>query len=183
MGVRVTPRFAHCFGAAGQSNGFERSNAAIGGIIGKQELDAADRAALETEFIEGKARFEDQDQRSRDVFSAHRKAIDQIEGLGGDDAVTKIEERRRTKLLEIEDGALRYLKLRAGIAAAAPALRVYRDRHRSSMMACASKAFQTISRGADRGLATKPDIAMALMAMLPRHTYTIGIRAENICSL
>jgi uncharacterized protein YhaN len=149
----------------------------------EQTLDAADRAALETEFIEGKARFEDQDQRSRDVFSAHRKALNQIEGLGGDDAMTKIEERLRTILLEIEDGALRYLKLRAGIAASAQALRVYRDRHRSSMMACASKAFQTISRGAYRGLATQPDIEIALVAMLPRHTYTIGTRAENICSL
>ena len=71
--------------------------------------------------------------------------------------MAKIEERRRTILLEIEEGALRYLKLRAGIAAAEQAPRVYRDRHRSSTMARASEAFQTISRGAYRGLATQPE--------------------------
>lgn len=123
----------------------------------EQALDAMDRADLEAEFFERKARFEDQDQRSREFFSAHSKALDQIEAIGGDDAVAKIEERRRTILLEIEEGALRYLKLRAGIAAAEQALRVYRDRHRSSMMARACEAFQTISRGVYRGLATQPE--------------------------
>lgn len=129
-------------------------------------LDAADRVALEAEFIERKARFEDQDQRSRDLFSAHSEALDQIEAIGGDDAVAKIEERRRTILLEIEEGALRYLKLRAGIAAAEQALRVYRDRHRSSMMARASEAFQTISRGAYRGLATQPDMESEILVAI-----------------
>ncbi|OYY66307.1 MAG: hypothetical protein B7Y61_21185, partial [Rhizobiales bacterium 35-66-30] len=36
------------------------------------------------------------------------------------------------------------------------ALRAYRERHRSSMMARASEAFRTISRGAYAGLATQP---------------------------
>ncbi|TIM55273.1 MAG: hypothetical protein E5Y60_34230, partial [Mesorhizobium sp.] len=34
---------------------------------------------------------------------------------------------------------------------------LYRDKHRSSMMLRASEAFQVISRGAYRGLATQPD--------------------------
>ncbi len=122
----------------------------------EQALDAADRIALEAELVELKARFEDQDQRSRDLFSALSKALDRIEAIGGDDAVARIEERRRTILLEIEEGALRYLKLCAGIAAAGQALWVYRDRHRSSMMAHASEAFRTISRGAYKGLAAQP---------------------------
>ncbi len=122
----------------------------------EQALDAADRIALEVELVELKARFDDQDQRSRDLFSAHSKALDRIEAIGGDDAVARIEERRRTILLEIEEGAVRYLKLCAGIAAAEQALWVYRDQHRSSMMAHASKAFRTISRGAYKGLTTQP---------------------------
>lgn len=120
-------------------------------------LDCADHIALEAEVIELKARFDDQDQRSRDAFSVHSKALDRVEAVGGDGAVAKIEEEKRTLLLDIEDRALRYLRLRLGAAAAEQALRAYRDRHRSSMMARASEAFATISRGAYTGLAAQPE--------------------------
>jgi uncharacterized protein YhaN len=59
-------------------------------------------------------------------------------------------------LEEIKEGARRYLTLRAGVAAADEALRLYRDRHRGAMMERASKAFSEISRGAYRGLTTQP---------------------------
>ncbi|WID99979.1 hypothetical protein QO058_30150 (plasmid) [Bosea vestrisii] len=120
-------------------------------------LDLADHTALEVELVELKARFDDQDQRSRDMFSAHSKALDQVEAVGGDGAVARIEEEKRTLLLDIEDRALRYLRLKLGAAAAEQALRAYRDRHRSSMMAKASEAFATISRGAYTGLAAQPE--------------------------
>lgn len=120
-------------------------------------LDRADHAALEAELVERKARFDDQDQRSRDMFSVHSKALDRVEAVGGDGAVAKIEEEKRTLLLDIEDRALRYLRLKLGAAAAEQALRAYRDRHRSSMMARASQAFATVSRGAYAGLAAQPE--------------------------
>jgi uncharacterized protein YhaN len=120
-------------------------------------LDRADHTALEAELVELKARFDDQDQRSRDMFSVHSKALDQVEAVGGDGAVARIEEEKRTLLLDIEDRALRYLRLKLGAAAAEQALRAYRDRHRSSMMARASQAFATISRGAYTGLAAQPE--------------------------
>lgn len=120
-------------------------------------LDLADHTALEAELVELKARFDDQDQRSRDLFSVHSKALDRLEAVGGDGAVAKIEEEKRTLLLDIEDRALRYLRLKLGAAAAEQALRAYRDRHRSSMMARASQAFATISRGAYTGLAAQPE--------------------------
>ncbi|MGD0433681.1 MAG: AAA family ATPase [Acetobacteraceae bacterium] len=107
-----------------------------------------DRAMLQPALIELKARFDDQDRRSRELFSVHSKAADQVEAVGGDDAVAKIEEQRRTILLEIEEGARRYLRLRFGIVAAEQALRSYRQHHRNSMMRHASDAFRTISRGA-----------------------------------
>jgi DNA-binding transcriptional ArsR family regulator len=59
-------------------------------------------------------------------------------------------------LMAIEDRAIEYLKLKLGIAAAERALRAYRDRHRSSMMARASEAFALISRGAYSELFTQP---------------------------
>lgn len=120
-------------------------------------LDRADHIALEAELGELKARFDDQDRRSRDAFSVHSKAVDRVEAVGGDGAVAKIEEAKRTLLLDIEDRALRYLRLRLGSVATEHALRTYRDRHRSSMMARASQAFATISRGAYTGLAAQSE--------------------------
>ncbi|TIU90493.1 MAG: hypothetical protein E5W09_33515, partial [Mesorhizobium sp.] len=123
----------------------------------EQMLDAADRPALEAEQIELKARFEDQDRRVRELFTAYSKASDEVDAVDGDSAVAALEEQRRTVLLEIEDKAFSYFRLRAGIVTAEQALRLYRDKHRSSMMLRASAAFQVISRGAYRGLATQPD--------------------------
>jgi uncharacterized protein YhaN len=120
-------------------------------------LDAADRGALEAELAECKGRFKDQDQRTHDLFSSYRKADDLIEAVGGDNAAAMIEEKRKTVLLEIEEKALRYLRLRAGVVAAEQALYVYRDRHRSSMMARASSTFRAISRNAYRNLMTQLD--------------------------
>ena len=126
-------------------------------VDAESALDNADRTALDAELAELKTRFDDQDQRTRDLFSAHSKAVDLVESVGGDAAVARIEEQRRTILLEIEEGALRYLRLRAGIVAAEHALRSYRAQHRSSMMAHASDAFRTISRDAYSGLASQPN--------------------------
>lgn len=123
----------------------------------EQMLDAADRHALEAEQVELRARFEDQDRRVRELFTAYSKASDEVDAVDGDNAVAALEEQRRTVLLEIEDKAFSYFRLRAGIVAAEQALRLYRDKHRSSMMLRASAAFQVISRGAYRGLATQPD--------------------------
>jgi uncharacterized protein YhaN len=111
-------------------------------------LDAVERGALEAELIELKARFEDEDSRSRERFAARNRAEDRIAAVGGDAAVAVLESKRRTVLMTIEDRAIEYLKLKLGIAAAERALRAYRDRHRSSMMARASEAFALISRGA-----------------------------------
>ncbi|MFT4118360.1 AAA family ATPase [Bradyrhizobium sp.] len=119
-------------------------------------LDQADRPALEGELTELTTRAEDQDKRCHELFAAKSAAEDRVEAIGGDARVAIIEERRRTTLLEIEDGATRYLQLRAGISATQQALASYRERHRSSMMARASEAFRTISRGAYTGLVAQP---------------------------
>jgi len=80
-----------------------------------------------------------------------------LDAVGADAKAAEIEEERRTLRLEIEDGAARYLRLRAGMLAAEQALRLYRERHRSAMMRRASEAFRLVSRGAYRELATQPD--------------------------
>ena len=119
-------------------------------------LDTADRPGLEVELIELKARFDDQDRRCHELFATRSQAIDQVEAIGGDSKVADIEERRRTTLLEIQDGAGRYLQFRAGTIAIEQALRAYREHHRSSMMTRASAAFRTVSRGNYSGLVAQP---------------------------
>jgi uncharacterized protein YhaN len=122
----------------------------------EKSLDAMDRGSLEADLVEQKARFDDEDRRIRDLFAARNRAEDRIGAVGGDAAVAVIEAKRRTILLTIEDKALAYLRLRLGAAAAERALRAYRDRHRSSMMARASESFALISRGAYSELVTQP---------------------------
>ncbi|RXG90043.1 AAA family ATPase [Bradyrhizobium zhanjiangense] len=119
-------------------------------------LDTLDRAALEIELTERKSRFSNEDARIHDLFAARTMADDSIARIGGDDAVARLDARRRTTLLAIEDKARSYLRLKLGIAAADSALQAYRDRHRSSMMTRASEAFSLISRGVYSELVTQP---------------------------
>lgn len=120
-------------------------------------LAAQVEAELEIEQATLTAQLEGLDKRTLELFAASKQADDRIAAVGGDDTAARIEERRCTKLLEIEDKARHFLRLRVGIAAADRALRAYRDQHRSSMMTQASDAFRIISRGAYRGLGTQPD--------------------------
>jgi uncharacterized protein YhaN len=120
-------------------------------------LERADAAALTTELAALKARTPLDDQTHAEAHSAHREALKRLEAVGGDDAVARLEEKRRTILEAVNDGARRYLTLRAGIAAAEEALRLFRDRHRGAMMDRASEAFRLISRGAYRALTTAPN--------------------------
>jgi uncharacterized protein YhaN len=119
-------------------------------------LDQADRDGLAAERAELTARFEDQDKRVSELFAGHKKAADALDLVGGDDAVARLDAQRRLVVLEIEEGASRYLKLRLGVEAAEQALRAYRQAHRSSMLARASEAFRVISRDAYRGLQAEP---------------------------
>ncbi len=133
---------------AGVANAFEAARAS---------LEGADRTALEEELSALKTRAAADDQAHAEAFAAYAEARRRLEAVGGDDAVARIEEKRRTILEEIKDGARRYLTLRAGLAAADEALRLYRERHRGAMMERASKAFFEISRGAYRGLTAQPN--------------------------
>jgi uncharacterized protein YhaN len=120
-------------------------------------LERADAAALTSELAALKARAPHDDQTHAETHSAHREAAKRLEEVGGDDAVARLVEKRRTILEAVNDGARRYLTLRAGIAAAEEALRLFRDRHRGAMMDRASEAFRLISRGAYRALTTAPN--------------------------
>ena len=141
----------------GVANGFEAS---------REALEAADRAALEAELADIEARQADDVAAHAERFARASEATARLDAVGGDDVVARIEEKRRTILEEIKEGARRYLTLRAGVAAAEAALSLYRERHRGAMMERASRAFSEISRGAYRGLAAEPkDDSETLIAL------------------
>lgn len=117
----------------------------------------ADLAELQREQAELITRLEDLDSRSKNLFADKARAIDRLTAIGGDDAAARLEANRRTLLLEIEELALRYLRLRSGSLVAEHGIRAYRDNHRSAMMNRASEAFRLITREEYTGLATRPD--------------------------
>ena len=131
-------------------------------------LENTDSDELEREIAEIKARLGDASGRTNELYLALGRAEDAISAVGGDNAVARLEAKRRTVLLDIEEGALAYLRTRLGIEAAERALSAYRDEHRSSMMKRASEAFRTISRGVysrlDAQLTDKGEVLMGIGA-------------------
>ncbi|MBB3236825.1 AAA family ATPase [Phyllobacterium endophyticum] len=123
---------------------------------------------IETEAAELSARVDNLEERTKLLFADLTRAKDKVEQVGGDGAVARIELQRRTVLLEIEDLAQKYLRLRTGAMAAENALHLYRDRHRSSMMKRASEAFRRITRGEYSGLAAKPEKDKEILIGVPR---------------
>ncbi|MBX5162217.1 MULTISPECIES: AAA family ATPase [unclassified Rhizobium] len=123
----------------------------------ERRLADIDADAVERNAMELGARIEDLTERAKLLYSDMSLARQKLEAVGGDDAVARIEAKRRTIFLEIEELAVRHLTLRAGALAAEQALHIYREKHRSSMMKRASEAFRLITGGNYSGLTTQPD--------------------------
>jgi len=129
----------------------------------------ADLAELRREQAEFAMRLEDLDERAKNLFADKARATDRLTAIGGDDAAARLDANRRTLLLEMEDLALRYLRLRSGSLVAERGIRAYRDKHRSAMMNRASEAFRLITRDEYTGLATRPDKDREALIGLSRH--------------
>ncbi|MBI1621590.1 ATP-binding protein [Aquamicrobium zhengzhouense] len=134
---------------------------------GLELLGSEDRSALQQELAELEARLEDLELRAKNLFAERARAADRLEAVGGDDAVLRIEAQRGTLLLEMEEQALRYLRLRSGSLIAEHAIRAYRDKHRSAMMQRASDAFRLMTRGDYTGLTTMPEKDREVLIGLP----------------
>jgi uncharacterized protein YhaN len=129
----------------------------------------ADLAELQREQAQLVRRLEDLDGRSKNLFADKARASDRLTAIGGDDAAARLEANRRTLLLELEELALRYLRLRSGSLIAEHGIRAYRDKHRSAMMNRASDAFRLITRDEYTGLATGPEKDREALIGLPRN--------------
>ncbi|RWK60939.1 AAA family ATPase [Mesorhizobium sp.] len=130
---------------------------AVEGVVqARSLLDAVDFDSLAIEKAESEQRLRDLDETIQQQLIRQTRAADKLDAIGGDSAVARIDAERRTVLLEIEEKAVRYIELKLGVMSAGNALRVYRERHRSGMMARASDAFALITRGQYSGLTTQP---------------------------
>ena len=93
----------------------------------------------------------------QELHTAWKQAERDIAAVGGDDQVARLEETRRTLLLDMQEKAENYLSLKFGIAAAERALSQYRKTHQNAMLHKANEAFTTITCGKYRTLSTIPD--------------------------
>lgn len=154
----------------------ERLEREIAGEMRQPSIDEAlamlrglDLPGLQSEHDELSGRLEDMDEHIKIHFAAVSAAKDKLDAIGGDDAVARIDAERRTVLVELEDQALRFLRLRTGTIVAEEALRAYRDTHRNSMMKRASDAFSLMTRREYTGLATRPEKDREVLIGLSRH--------------
>ncbi len=119
-------------------------------------LDEDGTERLRAELVELETRLEEEDQRVQQTYRDRENARQAVAEICGDGEVARLEEARQSLLLEIEERAEGYLRLKIGTAAAEHALQLYRSRHQSSMMTRASDAFRRITGGRFAGLTTTP---------------------------
>ncbi|MEL7138420.1 MAG: hypothetical protein AAFP67_05185, partial [Pseudomonadota bacterium] len=126
--------------------------AAAQAMLGESAPEALDerRAAAGRALSEAEALLEERLARRRDAERA-------LEEIGGDERAAALATERQTVLLEVEDGARRAISAHLGAMAAERAIALYRQRHRSAMLADSAAAFRAMTLGSFADLATQPD--------------------------
>lgn len=145
-------------------NSVADQQASIMRILGKSTIAEAESATasavqedLNAELAKLNGMLPDQQSRPRELYAEFCKAKDQVESVGADARIAELEEQKRTNLLEINERAKEYLRLRAGVLAAEIALQSYRERHRSTMLQRASGTFRQICSDQYDGLEAQPN--------------------------
>ncbi len=132
-------------------------------------LDGLDRPALAATRDGLQAAQQRQAQALQELYATRMQAQARIDAVGGDDAVARLQERRQTLLLQIEEDVRGYLRHRLGAVAVDHALQGYRDTHRSAMMQRASDAFHVITRGAYSRLAAQLEGEREVLVAIAAH--------------
>lgn len=120
-------------------------------------LDALDKDAALVEAEGLKVTLGAQQKAQEAAYAELAAAEKARDSAGHDSAAARLEAERQTLLLQMAGEAQDYLARQAGILAVQQALRLYRDTHRSSMLARAAEAFALLTGGRYRGLVTQPD--------------------------
>ncbi len=101
--------------------------------------------------------LEQAEQLLEQLIGENRDAQREIDAIGGDASVARLNEKRESLLLKISNKANRALALHLGLMAADRALAAYRDRHRSELLTQTADAFKAITCGEFLRLTTQPD--------------------------
>ena len=130
----------------------------------KQQLqtklnDAAAIEVLKVEHATAVADNADLNEEVSRLFHNWRAAEEALASVSDDGEVARLNEQARVLLLDIEAETRRFIALSAGTLAVERALRTYVEKHRSTLLARASDAFATITRGAFTGLDAMPGVA------------------------
>lgn len=94
---------------------------------------------------------------------ARANAERDLSNITGGAEIAELVERRATLQMLIEEALLDYLERDFGLRLAEDAIRRYRDRHRSDMMASTERAFAELTNGAYQKLLTQPEGAAEIM--------------------
>lgn len=123
--------------------------------LSEETLDEARIAAGEhtVPVLEARAQSLEGDLRlAEDTLSeatvARANAEQDLGAISGSAEIAELVERRATLHLQIEDAILDYVERDLGLRVAEEAIRRYRDRHRSEMMAATERAFAELTNGA-----------------------------------
>ncbi|KCZ60732.1 AAA family ATPase [Hyphomonas atlantica] len=111
-------------------------------------LDSMDAlAGAEAELKVDQAQIEIDETRVREFYAEWKDAERAQEDINDDESAARLQQERTTLLAEIEQGARRYISLKAGALIVDEAVRLFRDQHRGAMLKSASDAFSKITRG------------------------------------
>ncbi len=120
-------------------------------------LENFDPAPAQAEAETLKATLGAQEDALRAAYAVLASAQQARDGAGADGAAARLEAERQTLVLQIAQEAQDFMARQAGMLAVEQALRLYRDTHRSGMMARASAAFALLTGGRYEGLSTQPE--------------------------
>lgn len=103
------------------------------------------------------------EERMSTATGARANAERDLGNVTGGAEIAELVERRATLQMQIEEAVLDYLEWDFGLLLAEDAIRRYRDRHRSDMMAATERAFAELTNGAYQKLLTQPDGASEIL--------------------
>lgn len=144
-----------------------------GQILGDLSLRGIDEAraligeetasVLEAKVNSLEADLELAEERLSEATVARANAERDLGAVTGSAEIAELVERRTTLQMQIEEAILDYLERDFGLRIADDAIRRYRDRHRSEMMASTERAFAELTNGTYQKLMTQPDGASEIL--------------------
>lgn len=114
-------------------------------------------STLEAKAKSLEADLDFEEKRLSDATVARANAERDLGAVTGGAEIAELVERRTTLQMQIEETVLDYLERDFGLRLAEEAIRRYRDKHRSDMMAATERAFAELTNGAYQRLQTQPD--------------------------